>query len=186
MRGLRPAQRAAAWLHSVGVKEVTTMVEVIGYANSLKDEVIGLILSIQQDEFEFDVTVDDQPDLLNVSAFYQFGAGGFWVALDGEEVVGTIALRDIGNRQAALKKMYVKASHRGSRHATASRLLAQALRVAAAHDIQDVFLGTTDKFLAAHRFYEKSGFVQVMPEVLPSAFPRVPVDTRFYRLSLSK
>ena len=40
----------------------------------------------------------DQPDLLQIPQFYQSGAGNFWVALDGEEVVGTVALLDIGNR----------------------------------------------------------------------------------------
>jgi len=65
--------------------------------------VVELILGIQHDEFGFEINVDDQPDLLEIAAFYHSGHGGFWVALDDERVVGTIALRDIGDYQAALR-----------------------------------------------------------------------------------
>jgi RimJ/RimL family protein N-acetyltransferase len=41
-------------------------------------------------------------------------------------------------------------------------------------------LGTTAAFLAAHRFYEKSGFRLVDEADLPETFPRMAVDTRFY------
>ena len=47
-----------------------------------------------------------------------------------------------------------------------------------------MLLGTTDKFLAVHRFYEKNGFRAVPPEDLPPEFPRMAVDTRFYAITL--
>jgi predicted N-acetyltransferase YhbS len=50
--------------------------------------------------------------------------------------------------------------------------------------VKDIFLGTTDKFLAAHRFYEKHGFTEVAKETLPVSFPLMAVDSRFYALSL--
>jgi hypothetical protein len=40
--------------------------------------------------------LDDQPDLLQISSFYQQNGGNFWVALADGEVVGTIALIDCG------------------------------------------------------------------------------------------
>jgi N-acetylglutamate synthase-like GNAT family acetyltransferase len=46
--------------------------------------------------------------------------------------------------------------------------------------VTDIFLGTTDKFLAAHRFYEKNGFVRIDKTDLPAAFPVMQVDTVFY------
>jgi hypothetical protein len=48
-----------------------------------------------------------------------------------------------------------------------------------------VLLGTTEKFLAARRFYEKNGFQRVAAEELPDDFPRMKPDTRFYRLDLN-
>jgi GNAT superfamily N-acetyltransferase len=50
-----------------------------------------------------------------------------------------------------------------------------------AHGIRDVYLGTTERFRAAHRFYEKHGFHEVGGEALPPSFPRMRVDTRFHQ-----
>jgi len=50
--------------------------------------------------------------------------------------------------------------------------------------IGEIFLGTTEKFRVAHRFYEKSGFERIDEAELPERFPRMNVDTRFYRLRL--
>jgi hypothetical protein len=51
--------------------------------------------------------------------------------------------------------------------------------------LSDIFLGTTAKFLAAHRFYEKNGFHEIGRDELPAAFPVMTVDTKFYRRSLA-
>jgi N-acetylglutamate synthase-like GNAT family acetyltransferase len=48
----------------------------------------------------------------------------------------------------------------------------------------EVYLGTTAKFLAAHRFYEKRGFAVIDKSALPPGFPVMTVDTRFHRLAL--
>ncbi len=162
------------------------MVDVVPFTRALQDDVIELILTIQQVEFGFNIRAEDQPDLLGVEDFYQTGAGGFWVALVDGKPVGTIALRDIGKRQGALRKMFVKVAYRGREHGVAETLLRTLLKSAKAGGIEEVFLGTTEKFLAAHRFYEKHGFVQVVPRELPVAFPRMALDTRFYKLALAQ
>jgi N-acetylglutamate synthase-like GNAT family acetyltransferase len=146
--------------------------------------VIDVILPIQRAEFDFAITVDDQADLLAIPGFYQRGHGNFWVALADGEVVGTIGLRDIGKNQGALRKMFVKATHRGKEHGVASRLLAQLILSANSAGVRDVFLGTTEKFLAAHRFYEKNGFILIAAAALPETFPRMSLDTRFYHRAL--
>lgn len=145
------------------------------------EKVASLILPIQQQEFNIPITLADQPDLLDIPGFYQSRAGNFWVAVDGSAVVGSIGLLDIGHGQAALRKMFVAASHRGREHGVAQGLLDELLSWATTHGIAEVFLGTTDKFLAAHRFYEKNGFVEVSRLQLPSAFPAMAVDSKFYR-----
>ncbi|HSD36386.1 MAG TPA: GNAT family N-acetyltransferase [Rhodocyclaceae bacterium] len=160
------------------------MIEIVSHSESLSDRVVELILTIQRLEFGFNIGIKDQPDLLDVAGFYQSGAGGFWVALSDGEVVGTIALRDIGNNQGALRKMFVKATHRGREHAVATRLLERLLLSAETAHARDVYLGTTEKFVAAHRFYEKNGFVRIAQEALPEYFPRMSLDTRFYHRAL--
>ncbi len=67
----------------------------------------------------------------------------------------------------------------------AEALLRTLLKSAKAGGIEEVFLGTTEKFLAAHRFYEKHGFARVVPRELPADFPRMALDTRFYKLALA-
>ncbi|HSD38842.1 MAG TPA: GNAT family N-acetyltransferase [Rhodocyclaceae bacterium] len=160
------------------------MIEIASHSEALGDRVVELILTIQRVEFGFDIRAEDQPDLLDVANFYQSGTGGFWVALSSGEVIGTIALRDIGNNQGALRKMFVKSTHRGKEHAVATRLLERLLLSAENAQVRDVYLGTTEKFVAAHRFYEKNGFVRIAPVVLPEAFPRMSLDTRFYHRAL--
>jgi N-acetylglutamate synthase-like GNAT family acetyltransferase len=56
---------------------------------------------------------------------------------------------------------------------------------ACAQGIVEIFLGTTDRFLAAQRFYEKKGFKELQKAALPKTFPIMAVDSKFYVLSLS-
>jgi N-acetylglutamate synthase-like GNAT family acetyltransferase len=161
------------------------MIEIVSYSEAFGRRIIDLILPIQRTEFGFDIRLEDQPDLLSIASFYQTGAGGFWLALSQGEVVGTIALRDIGNKQGALRKMFVKDTHRGKEHSVAAHLLERLVQSATNAHVTELYLGTTEKFIAAHRFYEKSGFARVPAESLPAAFPRMSLDTRFYRRALS-
>jgi len=148
--------------------------------------VLDLILPIQQAEFGIKITAEDQPDLRIIPEFYQTGTGGFWVAKSDGRVVGTIGLRDIGNKEAALRKMFVAAAYRGRSFGTAGKLLTALLTAAARHGIRTIFLGTTDQFVGAHKFYERNGFVEIDRRELPEAFPLMTVDTRFYALGLSR
>ena len=149
------------------------------------DGVFSVILPIQRNEFGIAITADDQPDLQVIPDFYQSRKGQFWVAeLDGV-IVGTVGLKDIGNNQAALRKMFVAAPVRGREHGVAARLLDALFAHVEANGIREVFLGTTDKFLAAHRFYEKNGFVEITRADLPRSFPVMAVDNKFYRRTVS-
>ncbi|MNR72780.1 N-acetylglutamate synthase [compost metagenome] len=143
--------------------------------------VIGVILPIQREEFGVAITAADQPDLAAIAEFYQTAKGGFWVAEKDGKIVGTISLKDIGNDEAALRKMFVAAEVRGKEFGVAARLLDALMAHAAAVGLKTILLGTTDKFLAAHRFYEKNGFSEIVADELPASFPRMAVDTKFYR-----
>ena len=159
------------------------MLQIVPFAPEYAEDVVAVILPIQQAEFDIPITLDAQPDLKDIPGFYQRGDGNFWIALDAGTVVGTLALLDIDNHQAALRKMFVARSHRGPEHGVARQLLQTLLAWCRARGIQEVFLGTTAKFLAAHRFYEKNGFREVARETLPRRFPVMAVDTKFYALS---
>jgi N-acetylglutamate synthase-like GNAT family acetyltransferase len=154
------------------------------YSQEYQDAIIDLILSIQRDEFKIPITKEDQPDLSDISNFYQSGNGNFWVALCSNQVVGTISLIDINNHQGALRKMFVKADYRGSSYNISGMLLQKLILWARERNYREIYLGTTEKFLAAHRFYEKNSFIQIAKEALPEPFPIMKVDTRFYKIKL--
>ena len=157
------------------------MIQIVPFAPQHAEGVAALIIGIQRDEFEIPITLEDQPDLQDIPAFYRQGSGNFWVAVSEDEVVGTVALLDLGNNQAALRKMFVHAASRGPGHGVSARLLATLFDWSRARGVKEVYLGTTEKFLAAHRFYERNRFQQIAANELPSAFPKMEVDTRFYR-----
>lgn len=150
------------------------------YRVDFQDEVLELILNIQRVEFGIPIAAEDQPDLTEIPDFYQSGDGNFWVATIGRKVVGTISIKDIGQKTCALRKMFVHADYRGSRHQVAIRLLDTLIGWCRHRGIKNIYLGTTSKFLAAHRFYEKNGFAEIPKERLPASFPVMKVDTKFY------
>lgn len=155
-------------------------IQISEYTDGDQSQVSELILHIQQQEYRISLTREDQPDLLDIERYYQKGNGNFWVAKDGELVIGTIALLDIGQQQTALRKMFVHREYRGKEWKVAYRLLQEAIRWTRSRQVSDIYLGTTPQFVAAHRFYEKNSFVEITVDQLPDTFPVMWVDKRFY------
>ena len=150
------------------------------YTAQYQEAVIALILSIQQGEFQLPVGRKDQPDLERIAEEYQQNGGNFWVVLENGAVVGTLALKAVGTGVGALRKMFVAPAFRGKQHGTAQHLLNALLAQARTSGMQHVYLGTTVVYLAAHRFYERNGFVRVTREEVPACVPLMAVDTVFY------
>lgn len=155
------------------------------FSPDLQNAVERLVLPIQQIEFGVKITLEEQPDLMDITGTFQCGNGNFWVAMDGDNVVGTIGVVDIGNQQVALKKLFVSNSHRGKEKGIAQALMNTAVEWCQAKAIKQIYLGTTALMLAAHRFYEKNGFTERSSEDLPPSFPIVSVDTKFYSRDIS-
>ena len=161
-----------------------TELEIHVYSDTYKQEVIDLILNIQQNEFNIPINLERQPDLNQIPDFYQTGNGNFWVAIIDKSVVGTISLLDIGNSKGALRKMFVDKRFRGKQYAVGQTLLNTLFDWAGKREVAEIFLGTTEKFIAAQKFYEKNGFKEIEKKSLPGEFPIMSVDIRFYRYSL--
>ena len=153
------------------------------YSVEYQDQVIHLVYKILA-EFNLPLTIDNQPDLLLIPQYYQVESGNFWLAFVDNQVVGTVALIDIGNQQAALRKMFVDKDHRGTEKQIAKSLLDVLFDWCKRKNIHEVYLGTQSIFLAAHRFYEKNGFVALAKAALPVAFPINPIDSKFYVICL--
>ena len=162
------------------------MIEIRTYSEVHQEEISKLILSIQQEEFGIPITLEEQPDLNDIPNFYQSNNGNFWVALFDNKVAGTIALLDITNKQGALRKMFVSKEYRGKDFKVGQTLLDHLLNWAKEKDFNEILLGTTEKFVAAQRFYEKNGFIELEKETLPPTFPVMAVDVKFYKYACDK
>ena len=154
---------------------------VIPYSATYQQEVIDLILSIQQTEFGLPISLEAQPDLENIPAFYQKDNGNFWLAIVENKVIGSIALLDIGNSRGALRKMFVHKDYRGKEYGVGHTLLNNLLEWARQKKFKEILLGTTERFVAAQRFYEKNGFTEIEKQLLPEEFPVMEVDVKFYK-----
>ncbi len=51
-------------------------------------------------------------------------------------------------------------------------------------NIDGIYLGTIDKFISAQYFYSNNGFREIKRGDLPSSFPKLDVDNRFYYRNL--
>jgi GNAT superfamily N-acetyltransferase len=101
----------------------------------------------------------------------------FWVAVDDDTVVGSVALRDLGDRAVELKRMYLRPDRRG--FGLGKELLGIALDWAREHDMRAVRLDTSERMEAAQRLYERHGFERV-----PGTAPRQGQCRLLYELLL--
>lgn len=124
------------------------------YLPQYQEQVINLIIDIQHNEFKVPIPLEEQPGLLKIPHFYQKDKGNFWVAVDYQQVVGTIALLDIGNNQAALQKCFVRKDYRGKDIGVGQQLLNNLLDWANSQSVKEIYLGTTEVYKVHHLFYE--------------------------------
>lgn len=160
------------------------MIEIKPYQNQYQEGVIKLILDIQQLEFQVPITIEEQPDLKIIPEFYQINKGQFWVALDQDEVVGSIALIDCGKNIGCIRKMFVKKEYRGKTYSIAQNLLNRLIGWAVERGFENLYLGTIERLEAAVAFYKRNGFTLIPKENLPQEFPIMAVDTHFFEKNI--
>lgn len=149
------------------------------------EQIIDLILTIQQQEFNIPITAADQPDLSEIDQFYKVPGGEFWIAKDQDQVIGSIALINIGDGIGVIRKMFVHKDYRGKEKGIAQKLLDTLIDYASAIGINAIYLGTVEKLQAAIRFYERNGFIPIEKANLPASMPLMKLDTHFFVLHLN-
>jgi GNAT superfamily N-acetyltransferase len=125
-------------------------------------------------EFGFDPDPDLDSDLDDPAATY----AALWIAVDGDAVVGSVALRDLGDGAVELKRMYLRPDQRG--RGLGKPLLELALDWARANKMRVVRLDTSERMVAAQRLYEANGFKRV-----PGEAPRQGQCRLLYELRLT-
>jgi hypothetical protein len=79
------------------------MITISQFENRYTQDVIDIVLHFQNDGTRPIVSVDDQPDLLNIVDEYINKGGNFWIAKNDETLIGTIGIMPYSNEIAVLK-----------------------------------------------------------------------------------
>ena len=100
------------------------------------------------------------PELRALATHFEKAGGALWAAEQDGRVVGMVATRPLRDDDEAweIGRMYVAKEARGT--GLAHALLDGAEAHAVAHGAQRMILWTDTRFEAAHRFYEKRGYVR--------------------------
>jgi GNAT superfamily N-acetyltransferase len=142
----------------MGDMEKGEQIKITVYKELYKEQVIRLVGNslVEQSVIEASCTPIDDDDLHHIPELY-IGRGRFWVALKGDELVGTVGIRDLGEGLAILKRMFVKSTYHGS--GLGQQLLDTALQFARSKGYTRITLNTHKNMKRAHHFYEKNGFL---------------------------
>jgi GNAT superfamily N-acetyltransferase len=106
-------------------------------------------------------------------------SGGLWVAWDGEEPVGCVALQSLSNDVGEVKRMYVRPEHRGK--GIARELAHLVIDEARSRGYSTLRLGTLASMIPAQNLYTSLGFTPIDP------YRNVEFGTTlFYELPLMK
>lgn len=155
---------------------------IIRYQDRYKEQIIALILHIQNEEAKIALSLDEQPDLLDIPTFYEKNGGAFWLALENDTVIGTCAFMNYGDGNAVLKKFFVHADWRSRKVGLA--LYETVLQQLQEQGYKQVLLDTPAVAAASHRFYEKAGFVRIDPAQCPFAYDYPDRASYLYLLTL--
>lgn len=145
--------------------------------------VIALVERIQVEEFSIPIEEGQRAELHSIPESFRKGSGNYWVALFNGQVIGTIAVLDIGHQAFELRDVFLDKNYRGQT-GFAKRLLETVFDWSSKHHVNTIYLGSAAQFKRAHRFYEKYGFIEIARSAMPSYCKPMECDEKFYRLDL--
>ena len=158
------------------------ILEIETYSGKWDKEILSLILSIQNDEAKIGLSLQEQPDLLDIHRSYQQPGGQFWIALSDGKVVGTIGLMLKDDHCAVLKKFFVKKEFRSQK--VGLSLYRELLAYAIGKGVRCIILDTPAVAQASHHFYEKAGFRKISAAEVPVPYSYPDRDSILYLLNL--
>lgn len=134
---------------------------IIEYKDDYKKEVIELILYVQNIEFKVNISIDDQPDILDIKNNYL----NFWIAFNEDnKVIGCIGLQE-KNNVGIMKKFFVYKEYRGT--GIGKKLYDKLLEYSRSYGLKNIILDTPSNATSSHKFYIKSGFKEIKKNELP-------------------
>ena len=129
---------------------------------------------------EFDLGFQDfDKEMENFPGQYAFPKGSLYIALDENQPIGCVALRELGQSICEMKRLYVKPYYRGQK---VGKLLAEVV-IKAARDMGYNYmrLDTIPSMKQANMLYKALGFKKIAP------YRFNPIeDATFFELNLKK
>lgn len=144
------------------------------------DQIKNLVRSIRIQDHHLPVNGSYDTDLLNIKEYYLNRKGNFWVAMNKDRVVGTIAVVPASDEVFVLRKMFVDPEFRGAPHYLAKQLLDVFMDDTLTRGAKTICLGTSSSYVRANGFYQKHGFVKMPDDQFPAEFKN-PLDDIFYQ-----
>jgi len=120
-----------------------------------------------RDEFEQYIALSLREEIERIDEYYEETKGrSFWVAVDGERLIGNYGLEPSGPRAFELRRMYVEPSLR--RQGLARAMLGHAEQTCLRQGRSELYLSTSEIQTAAIALYRASGYQLVREEIAQS------------------
>jgi len=117
-----------------------------------------LIVKIMNEEFHDQKLAYPTDDLTSIPQTYGGLGEAFFVATQGDEIIGTVALKKEDDRVALLRRLFVAATFR--KQQIGLQLINRALQFCDEVGYQEVVFRTTSRMEGAIKTCQKRGFVQ--------------------------
>ena len=95
-------------------------------------------------------------DMDDIESNYQSKSGMFQLLVCESNIIGTVAVRNLGHKIAELKRLFLLRQHRGKGYG--KKMLDTAIKHVVNHNFIRLRLDTTSKSAAAINLFEKTGF----------------------------
>lgn len=137
------------------------------------DEAAFRDINLEWIERFFVVEDKDRETLNNPKKYFLDPGGAIFIALDGNEPVGAVALIVMGGGSVELSKMGVRPAAQGK--GVGRRLIAAAVNRAREMGMQRVYIETNSILAPAIKLYHEAGFVP-LKERIPTPYARADVQ----------
>ncbi len=117
-----------------------------------------LIERILKQEFPSESQAYPTQDIEDVTRSYGNLGEAFFVAIDGEKVIGTVGIKREDDRTAFLRRLFVSTEYRGKK--IGEKLVERAIQFCTEVGYDEIVFKTTSTMERALRLCKKKGFVQ--------------------------
>ncbi|HEY0429095.1 MAG TPA: GNAT family N-acetyltransferase [Pyrinomonadaceae bacterium] len=127
-----------------------------------KRDILPVIKLIGDVWAEYDCVLDAEKEetyLLAPDEYFRAKGGEFWVVVEKNEIVATVAVQMLDAKTAELKTLYVHKDFR--RAGLGENLTTLAIKYAEMKRAREIILWSDTRFTKAHHLYERLGFKRI-------------------------